>query len=141
MSDLLFKCRSQEFSSFCVGLEIKVLDSLFDYPPGHRVDVESRDSASDTIGLKNWCSTTHEWVCDMPTREVIRPIEGFAQRSFRELGQKQTAKQCARPPGKPLVYRNSGTIVLLDLLFSQRQVSDEWYVEVLFYHVAALPIL
>ena len=118
MPDLLFKCRSKRFGSFCVGPKIKMFDFLFDYPPGHRIDVEpcaapwqdphmmtncfcprSTASAGGTGRLIN-CA------CAMEVAHTTADVVQAAARKYIDLDHLQIV--CVGDPKQPGNDRNQG---------------------------------
>ena len=63
----------------------------------------------------------------LPYVKLILP-EG----SVAELSEEKASKERARPAGKPFVNGDDGTVILLDLLFPQRQGGNKRNIESFF---------
>ena len=50
-----------------VGGEVQVEDLLADYPPRHRVDVQTGDGAANAVGFEEGRASAHERVEDAKT--------------------------------------------------------------------------
>lgn len=110
-----------------------MFDLPADDPVGHGVDVEAGNVAPHPVRLDQRGAAPHERVGDGDPFQVVGAVECLPERLVAVFGEQQTAKQCPRSPGKPLVHGDDRPVVLLDLLFPQGQVGDEGDVEVFFY--------
>jgi hypothetical protein len=72
-SDVGPEFRKQALRFGLIGVHIEMLDLLPDDPGRHRVDIESRDGAADSIGFDQGRAAPHEGVSDPSSRKVVPP--------------------------------------------------------------------
>jgi hypothetical protein len=132
--DLGAERRQKRIGHLPIGGKINRLYFFLDDPIGHRVDIEADDAAPYPISFQKGRASAHERISDTQAAQSIGFVKGYSQRFPNELGQDQTSEEGSWSPGKPLMHGNDRTIVLLDLLFSQREISNERNIEVFFDH-------
>ncbi len=101
-------------------------------PVPHGVDVITDHVAAKTVGFKERGASAHERIEDGKAGKIVGRIKRVPERFVYEFRKDQPAKQRPRPPRKPLMHGDNGTIVLLNLLLAQSKRGDERYVEFLF---------
>ncbi len=102
-----------------------MFDFLFYNPVRHRVYIVADHIATDSIGFYQGRAPAHEGICNEQAVELIRVVESFSQWPFGKFGKKKRPKKCPRAAGKPFMYRNNRSIVLLDLLFPKCQIGNK----------------
>jgi len=75
MANFLLQRRAQIGGGPPVRHQIEMFDLLAHDPPRHRVNVEADGCASGSVGLYERRSSSHEWISDTLTGEVLRAIE------------------------------------------------------------------
>ena len=130
----LFPAFGSGIRRLVIGLQIQMLDFLFDDPIRHGVDIEADHVATQAVRFQKRRSAPHERIGDPEVLQVVRSVKGLAKRKAREFGKQQSPEQGPRPPGEPLMHRDDRPVVLLDLFLPQRQIGNERYVEVFFNH-------
>ena len=114
-----------------VGRQVKMLDLLADDPGGHRIYVAAEHVAPEAVGLDQRRPSPHEGVRDALVGEIVRAEEKVLNGSAAEFREGERAEQGARPAGKPFVNGDDRPVVLLNLLFAQRELRDERDAEIL----------
>ncbi len=117
MPYLLFQCMTQRVCRQNIFIEIEVFDFLPHDPICHGVDIKSGNVTSESVGFYERSATTHERVGDLEPFKVVGLIKRGRQRGVKEFGQQQPTEQGPWPPGKPFVYSDNWSVVLLNLLF------------------------
>lgn len=111
-----------------------MLDFLLDDPVGHWVDVEASSITAEPVGFYERRAAAHEGIADFQPLQAVCRIKRLLQGFIEEFGKQQTAEQCAGSSGKPLVNRDNGPVILLNLFFAQGKVGYERDVKIFFYH-------
>ena len=98
-----------------------MLDLLPHDPVRHGIDVIADNVASETVRLKERRAAAHERIEDGKAGEIVGRIEYIAKRFIAEFRKDQPTKKRPRSPCEPLMDRDDGPVVLLNLLFTQGQ--------------------
>jgi hypothetical protein len=115
-----------------IVVQIQMLDLLSNDPRCHGIDIETLHITSDPVCLEQRGPAAHEWVDDQSPREVICLEENLSEWLIGKLRKDEPPEQRARPASEPLMNRDDGTIVLLNLLFLERHPCDQTNVELFF---------
>lgn len=129
VADLDRELLDESVSGASIGDDVQVVDLFADHPRRHRIDVEAQHVTADPVRFEQRRAAAHEWIRDGPPGEIVGGKEALGEGLVTELGERQTAKQRARPPGEPLVNGDDRTVVLLDLLLPSGHCRDERDVE------------
>ena len=105
---------------------------MADDPECHRVCVRTHHAEAETVGLVNRCTATHERVCYHSRQLVEPPVTGLQRLRAVVLGKQEAAEQRTWAAGEPLVYPDDRAIVLLYLLFPEREAGGKRRIEMLF---------
>lgn len=134
MANLGFNIRPQTISGGAIVVRVKMLNLLAHDPVGHWVDIAPAYAAPDPVGFHQRCAAPHERVGDMPPRQMVAFVKGFAQRLINKFRQDEPSEDRAWPPGKPLVDRDRRTVILLDLLLPQGKIGNKGHIETCLNH-------
>jgi hypothetical protein len=134
MTNLFFQVSHQAPAAQTICIQVEVLYLLPHDPIRHWINIVTNDIASKTVGFEQRAASTHERIGYSEPLKIVCAIEGFLQGSLDKFGKQQTTEECSRTAGKPFVNGNNWPVVLLDLLFPQRQLGNEGYIEVTFNH-------
>ena len=129
VSDLDRELVDESVGGVSVRGRVEVLDLFADHPRRHGIDVYAQHVAADPVRFEQRSSSPHEGIRDRTPGEVVGCEEGLGEWAVAEFGERQPAKQGARPAGEPLVNGDDRPVVLLDLFLSAGHRRDERYVE------------
>jgi hypothetical protein len=121
MTDFFFQVSHQALAAQTIRIQVEMLYLLPHDPIRHWIDILTNDITSETVGYSE-------------PLKIVCTIEGFLQGVLDKFGKQQTTEECSGTAGKPFVNGNNRPVVLLDLLFPQRQVGNEGHIEVTFNH-------
>jgi len=121
LADFVRKVIEQLTRLLPVSLEVDGIDLFVHDPRRHRIDIRPDDVAADPVGFEQWGSATHERIGNCHALEAVGTVICLLDRLAAEFREKQPAEQRSRPTRKPFVYGNDRAVILLNLLFTQRQ--------------------
>jgi hypothetical protein len=134
MTDFFFQVSHQALAAQTIRIQVEMLYLLPHDPIRHWIDILTNDITSETVGFEQRAASTHERIGYSEPLKIVCTIEGFLQGVLDKFGKQQTTEECSGTAGKPFVNGNNRPVVLLDLLFPQRQVGNEGHIEVTFNH-------
>jgi len=79
------EAKHQSVSLCLVGLQVQMLELLFDDPVAHRIDVQANHIAAETVGFDEGRAAPHKWIGDRQPAELVAAVVGIAQRPLGEL--------------------------------------------------------
>ena len=106
-------------------LGVKMPQGLADHPERHRIRVRTQDAEPQAISLVYRGAASHERVCYHSTQLVFMPIAGLQWFSAVVFRKKEGAEYRSGTAGEPFVYSYDWAIVLLYLLFPERESSGK----------------
>ena len=82
------------------------------------------DVAPDPVRLKQRRAAAHKGIGNGHALETVRTIIAILHRRVAKLREQQPTEQRPRTPREPLTNRDDRAIVLLNLLFTQREATQ-----------------